>query len=766
MEGDFRVSVRNLVAFTYYPQDITPMGGVDEMQRGAKAHRARQGEQEGDSERPVKHLFDTEWGGVFVFGRMDAYTDGDVPFIEEIKMSAWDGDAPLAEHRAQALCYAAMVALEKPCERVRISVTYVSEQGQVLREYPETLSAQTLQQHMDALLAPYLRYAVRERQHQRLRDGSLKALAFPFDSYRAGQRELARQVYTAITRKKRLFASLPTGTGKSAAVLYPALKALGEGKTGKLIYLTCRNTARQSPLNALERMLAGGAQIRVSTITAKEKMCPSPTRCHPDYCPRAKGHYTRQAQALEELTATDQAFWTDEEIQRVAQRYMLCPFEFALALCELADVALMDLNYAFDPFAQISRLFQTRRDMTLLVDEAHHTVDRVRESLSGELSSAALAGFRAAFGKAEGRKHPYYKALGEVIRELRALLPSEADAPQEMQLKELPPQLTQKVQALLDETSRVLAGSSTAALGEVLPVMKLCFPFLYAVDNLDEDYAILLERHGRDAALSLYCLLPAKQIARVTKPLRGSVFFSATLTPLPAMKQLLGGGDEDACFSLPSPFPSRNLAVVRKRVSTRYTARERSADAVARLIEQAASAKKGKYIAFFPSYAYLLLVLDRLDPQALPPLWVQKREMDDEARADFMAAFETDPSPKLGMCVLGGLFSEGVDLPGDQLIGAIIVGVGLPTPSLKLKTIQACYARHFDDGFGYACRIPAMHKVLQAGGRVIRSETDKGLVLLIDDRYYDGEYASLLPSEWVLQNEDITTAIKKLEEIE
>lgn len=254
----------------------------------------------------------------------------------------------------------------------------------------------------------------------------------------------------------------------------------------------------------------------------------------------------------------------------------------------------------------------------------------------------------------------------------------------------------------------------------------------------------------------LYCLLPAKEITRVTKTMRGTVFFSATLTPLPAMKQLLGGGEEDACFSLPSPFPPSHLAVVRRRVSTRYLERENSAETVAASIAEAVEARPGKYIAYFPSYAYLRLVLERLDESALPPLWVQQRDMGDEDRENFLTAFEAEETTKLGLCVLGGLFSEGIDLPGDRLVGVIVVGVGLPTPSQRLRAIQACYARHFGDGFAYACRIPAMHKVLQAGGRVIRTDEDRGLILLLDERYYQRDYEALLPPEWHIRKKPET----------
>jgi len=281
---------------------------------------------------------------------------------------------------------------------------------------------------------------------------------------------------------------------------------------------------------------------------------------------------------------------------------------------------------------------------------------------------------------------------------------------------------------------------------------------------LDEDYAILLERHGKERVLTLYCLLPGKEIARITKNLRGTVFFSATLSPLPAMKQLLGGNEEDACFALLSPFPSQNLQVVRKRIDTRYAQRDATAKAIADAIVRLIRLHPGNTIAFFPSYAYLELVRRELEGYDLPAMWVQSKEMGEKERAEFLAAFENTAEPLFGLCVLGGLFSEGIDLPGDRLVNAVIVGVGLPVPSARINAVRACYQKHFGDGFAYACRIPGMQKVQQAAGRVIRSETDKGMVLLLDDRYYDAEYQALLPSEWLIWNEDIQRAAKTLEE--
>ncbi len=785
MEDTLRVSVRELVAFSYFAPDIQPGGGIRDMLAGTQAHQARESAQadEFEIEKSLQAEITAEGEQVTVFGRMDAYRPGTPPCVEEIKLCSSPPSAALPDHRAQALLYGAMLALSGELPQVEIRVVYVNIHGEPVRVFAELAARETLLSALQNMLAPWLAFAVREREHARVRDESLKALPFPFPAYRPGQRELARQVYTAITRKKRLFATLPTGTGKSAAVLFPALKALSEGKTRKILYLTARTTARQSPLNALELMRSQGMKARICTLTAKEKLCPAPARCHPDDCPRAKGHYLRQPDAIARLLATD-AIWSDELIAAVAAEVSICPFELALSLIDLADVVLMDVNYAFDPLVQIARLFQQRRNFTVLADEAHHLLSRVRDSLSSTLDSREIRAFRTLVGKTMGRKHPFYKALTGMLAALREIddpavagaenvLPEDAPgelesaasrAPVELRIPAPPETVVLAAQALCDATMEALGGPLPGAecrqtAGKLL---RTLFIFQYAAQRYDERYATLLTLHGRERALELYCLSPAEMIAQTTKGLRGAVFFSATLSPLPDMRALLGGTEEDACFSLPSPFPAERLAVVRRRIQTRYRFRQETADTVAHNIAQVVNARPGKYIAYLPSYAYLRLILESLAPYPLPPLLVQESEMSEEARDRFLAAFTQDGGPKLGLCVLGGLFSEGVDLPGEQLIGALIVGVGLPTPCLQLRTLQAYYDKRFGDGFLYAWMIPAMQKVAQAAGRVIRTEWDRGLVLLMDDRYYDPRYVRLLPPDWMLSDEDIPTAIEAL----
>ncbi len=814
MDEMLRVSVRELVAFSYFSPDIVPGGNMADMLAGTKAHQAREAAQEAEFEVEKPLRCDVSQAGetVTVFGRMDAFKDGDPPCVEEIKLCREAPAAPLPDHVAQARLYGAMLALSEGASLVELRVVYVNAEGEPKRVFTEILPADTLTVELTSLLTPWLTFAVAERAHRQARDKSLRSLTFPFTAYRKGQRELAVQVYTAITRKKRLFASLPTGTGKSAAVLFPALKALGEGKTRKILYITARTTARQSPLNTLEALRGQGMHARVSTLLAKEKLCPSPTRCHPDDCPRAKGHYLRQPDAIQNLLQID-AIWDEAVITAIADEYRLCPFELGLALTELVDVVLMDVNYAFDPFVQIARLFKQRRDFTLLVDEAHHLLSRVRDSLSGTLDSRELRTYRTTFGKALGRKHLYYKQLTALINALRAIGDSPEDTKDgaaestdgqikgntdESQVEDInrqnhlstdqptaattrepfrfiesclpnpPDNIAPLVETLIQTTMELLMSKlpSAECRHDAGTLLRTLCTFSYATEHYSERYATLVEHHGRERVLELFCLSPAEAIAATTKRLRGSVFFSATLSPLTAMRALLGGTEEDAVFSLPSPFSPERLAVVRKRIPTRYTLRESSAAAVAQSIVDMVQTRSGKYIVYFPSYAYLRLVLEPLSSLPLPPLLVQENDMGEDARARFLAAFTQGEGPTLGLCVLGGLFAEGIDLPGEQLIGVLIVGVGLPTPSLRLRTLQRYYQEQFGDGFLYAWMIPAMQKVLQAAGRVIRTETDKGIVVLVDERYYEPGYIRLLPPEWRLSNENIAHAAANLQKLE
>ncbi|MDR0928873.1 MAG: ATP-dependent DNA helicase [Oscillospiraceae bacterium] len=733
------VSVREAVEFALLSGDLTPGQSLSRMREGTLAHQARQGMLPG-ARAEVRVNINVPGDGVTlaVSGRIDLFyeeTDG-VPVIEEIKLTPAAGapGAALPAHWAQAVCYGHMLGVEKAV----IRVLYVSRAGETIADFSELLSAEAMAEAFMGYVAPTLQ-AVEERCRWRaLRDESIAGLGFPFAAFREGQRAMAVQVYWAIKQKKRLFAQAPTGTGKTAAALFPALKALGEGKTGQIFYLTARTTTQGNAATTIERMREAGLRLRVLTLTAKEKICPLPAegeggwRCRMADCPYALGFFDRLPGALKAMRS--QGDWSRGAVEEVAEAHRVCPFEFSLSLCEEADAVIADYNYAFDPGARIRRVFQGGGALTLLVDEAHHLPERARDMLSAVLDGKALREARRGIGGLLGRRAPLYKALGALIAWVKARSQGTDDA--------LPEDLLPLLNACMDAA---LAAGAAVPLGE-LP--RTLLAALGALERFDEHYIVLTEGEGGHVRVTLRCLHPAPYLAAATRRLRGLVCFSATLTPLPAFREAIGGEEADALLSTPSPFPPENLLVLRRALSTRYISRENTAGAVAQAIAAMAGAKAGNYLVCFPSYAYLRRVADLLSDLPGITLHIQRSGMDDAARAEYLQAFmPRTEGALLGMVVMGGLFGEGIDLPG-LLSGVAVVGVGLPQVCAEREALRAHCQRIGLDGFAHAYRNPGMNKVLQAVGRLIRTENDRGVALLIDDRFLQAEYAALMPPWW------------------
>ena len=737
------VSVRAVVEFALLSGDLMPGSQLARMRDGMAAHQARQrGLTDARKEVPVRGRVEGEHITLEIIGRIDALYERDgVTVIEEIKLAPVMGvpEEPVREHRAQAICYGYLLEVEQAVIRVQ----YVQQDGAEVIAFEENLSRDELRRECMALAAPYLAMAEQRAAWRGLRDTSIRELPFPYGGYRAGQREMAVQVYWAVKVKKRLFAQAPTGTGKTAAALFPALKALGEGRTGQIFYLTARTTAGKNATATIQRMRKGGLRLRVLTLTAKEKTC-GPRglaegdvpawRCDILACPYAHGFFDRLPGALSDMRGRDD--WSREAVEAVAEAHGVCPFEFALSLCEEADAVICDYNYAFDPGARIRRVFQWTTNLTLLVDEAHNLPDRARDMLSATLESDRLREIRRTVGKAAGRRVPLYGFLTRMIRFVEA---------QELGVLQTPPEELQPLLVCCMDAALQVAGE--VPLGDLT---RMLVASLATLERFDETYRVMTERQGKRCCVTLYCLDPAPYLREVTKKLRGAVFFSATLTPLPAWRESIGGTEEDGLLALPSPFPQENLLVLRHAVSTRYRDRERTVAKVADAIVAMVSARPGNYLACFPSYAYLQQVqeaVEAADEKII--LHVQRGGMDDGARAEYLAAFvPRDTGVLLGMVVLGGAFGEGVDLPGERLSGVAVVGVGLPQVCQERELLRAYYDLSDRDGFAHAYRFPGMNKVLQAVGRVIRTEVDRGVALLIDDRFLAGEYASLMPPWW------------------
>ena len=745
-----RISVRGLVEFTLHGADIRPTGSMRDMQEGTLGHKARQGllGEGWEAEVPLSLTIPVDdEAELLLSGRMDAFCDGEVPIIEEIKL--WQRKEPpllpFEAHEMQVVCYGHMLCQERGIEKVIIRVVYVDRRGKVRGEFDTPLTAAECHARFLTVFEPWVRRNRLVRKHRRERDASLRHLTFPFESYRPGQREMAIQVYTAVKLGRRLFASMPTGTGKSVAALFPALKALGEGLTNQVYYLTARTTQRQGALEALRRMRKQPLHLWTLTLDAKDKQCPAPTYCHPDFCPRAKGHFLRDHAAIEEMLQIDD--WSPENIRSMADKHDLCPFEFSLSLAEIADLTICDYNYALDPAVHIQRIFDKTADVTLLIDEAHNLLSRVRDMLSGAVDGGRIRKLRTVVGKTAGRKHPLYKTMTGVLKAIDDL-PIPEDESTEGELAKLPSSFDNACMELADAFME--AQNEHFAWGEegeqlrdtVTPLLG----FIRARKRDTTEYAWLWQ--GRKAkTITAFALDVASYFEEVTTMLRGVVCFSATMHPLEEMKTLLGGTEADACFAMPSPFPKENLLIHQLDVNTRYRYREAACPDIAAAIRAMVNAKQGKYIAFFPSFAYLRQVSEQLDI----PHQAQRSGMTDEERRAFLAPYTPEGEPVLSLCVLGGIFAEGIDLPGDALDGVVIVGVGLPQVNLFQETLRAYYERTLGDGFLYAYMLPGMQKVAQAVGRVIRTEMDRGVALLLDDRYRQNMYRRLCPEHWVIR---------------
>ena len=754
-----RLSVRGLVEFTLHGEDIRPGPSLQDMLEGQLGHKARQ-KLLGDDwqcEVPLSLTVDADQDcRLTIAGRMDAFHEGEIPIVEEIKVWRRSNPPrePLTAHLAQAVCYGHMLCSGQGYDRVLIRVAYVNSGGKQRSLYERLTTAEECRENFQDLLERYLTRLRLIRRHLLRRNETLRALRFPYESWRPGQREMAAQVYTAIKRKKRLFAEMPTGSGKSAATLFPALKALGEGLTGQVYYLTARTTQRQGPQESLALLRRQETELWSLVLDAKEKQCPAPTLCHPDWCPRARGHFLRDEAAINELLELQD--WTPELIRETAQKYSLCPFELSLSLAEVADITVCDYNYALDPAVHIQRIFDQTSNVTLLVDEAHHLNERVRDMLGGVLDEAAFRVMRTAVGKHAGRRYPLYKALSTMIKALDGMVLPFGE--KEGRLNEVPKSVVQAAEKLSEALQDAREDHFTweEAGQEAAAAISNLRGFLRAMERDEKEYAWIWQR-GKGTRLTALALETAPYLSEVTDKLSGVICFSATLQPMEEMKRLLGGGEEDACFSMASFFPKENLLVLREKINTRYQARSASLGLIAERIRALQRIHPGKYLVFFPSFAYMEQTAALLEEENLQ---LQQRSMSDAEREEFLAPYRKPGKTVTSLCVLGSIFSEGIDLPGDHLDGVLIVGVGLPQVNVFQETLSQAYQERFGNGFRFAYQIPGMQKVAQAAGRVIRTETDRGVVLLLDDRYTQAGYLSLCPSHWQIRDGDPETLLR------
>lgn len=751
-----RVSVRTLAEFAFEGGDLMrEAGALDRMLEGAKGHRAVQTSYRDGfrSEVPISLTAQVAGRAITLHGRIDGLNEKQrPPIVEEIKTtrlcpsSIGEGDYPV--HWAQAELYAFMLSRRRGYERVRARLVYVDITGAQAR-FERDYSADALGALFEKYARPYADWLARLESWQMRSRPSMGALAFPFDSYRQGQREMAVNAYTAIKTRKNLLVSAPTGIGKTVAALFPAVKALGEGLITHIFYLTARGTQRPAAQAALEMMRGRGLFIRSVTITAKEKACAFPgSACDPSSCPRALGYFDRRRDALREALTLEKL--DEVSIAALAERWSLCPFELSLDLSEQADVIICDYNYAFDPRVRLRRFFLYKGQYALLIDEAHHLPERAREMMSARIDQRDFAQLLKAL-KIEEPARSAVNALADLIKAMKRLSRG-CEGPEAL---EEPPEALYQPLTDFVEAARPLLGEGLSAHRQLYERYFEALDYLRVADGFSEDYRALVEPGGRYLSVRLWCYEPARALRQVMDRVRASILFSATLSPIGHYMRLTGLSEEqgDACLELDSPFPPEHLLTVRMPIDTRYSARQRTAPMVARAIADLCAARTGNYLACFPSYEYLKLTLDYfLAMGAKAEVLVQRSGMSDAQRAEFLGRFEASPERSMvAFVAMGGVFAEGIDLPGEKLIGAAIVGVGLMQPSFEREVLRALTDDGEGEGFLNAYVYPGMERVLQAAGRVIRTQEDRGVVLLIDQRYEAAQYRRLLPRHYRLR---------------
>jgi DNA excision repair protein ERCC-2 len=757
-----RISVRALVEYAYRSGSIEPgFRSAASMAEGTRIHQKVQKQyQEGDR-KEVYVKAEIPCGGLLfiIDGRCDGLllsAEGELT-VEEIKSTAEPLDQ-LGEgrtvHWAQAMLYAYMIAVEETLLKIQVRLTYVQSGNEEQRSLNRTFTLEELAAFAAETVARYARYAELLAEHNIRRENSIRDLNFPFPTYREGQRHLAGAVYKSVSESVNLFAQAPTGIGKTMSTLFPVIKAMGEGRAGALFYLTAKTVTRLAAEEAISLLVSRGLQLHAITLTAKEKACfREEGLCTKEYCPFADGYYDRVNEAIIDLLEQE-TLMTRDIIAKYARKHTVCPFELSLDTAYACDAVICDYNYIYDPRISLKRLpEESKRETVLLIDEAHNLVDRGREMFSASLKKAPFLDLQRKYKGVNRELSAAAKNVNTLFIALRKSCNEEGAGRWDTFPEELPSVLegftAAAEQELMAPSLTIVPETVTEGEESLLDTYYAVQAMLRTIKTYDERYVTYAEVRRSDVYLKLFNLDPSHLLQQMAKGFRSQILFSATLSPLSYYRDMIGAGEEDYSVTIPSPFQREQWEVTVLPVSTRYHDREKSLHPLADALMSMVSVK-GNYLVFFPSYLYLQDVY-QIFIEKYPGVTtlVQGSGMSEADRESFLASFRPDREETLlGFAVLGGIFSEGVDLPGDRLNGVMIVGVGLPQLGLERNLLRQYFAGQGKNGFDYAYVYPGMCKVLQAGGRLIRSEQDTGVIVLADDRFLQNPYLQLLPEEW------------------
>lgn len=758
--GTMKLSVRSFVEFLCQSGNIdNRFSGISDkaaMEAGSKAHRKIQKSMgpEYKSEVPLKLSIPGDNYEVVIEGRADGiFPQEDLIYIDEIKGTYKDVhyiSEAVYVHKAQAMCYGYFYCVKEQLKKIGIRNTYVNLETEEQKYFEEIFTYEELEAWFLKLLAELRKWGDYLVEHEKVRNESIKDLNFPFE-YREGQRNLAVSVYKAISQEKNLFIQAPTGVGKTISTIFPAVKTMGEELSEKIFYLTAKTITRTAAEDAYAILRKEGLIFKSATITAKEKICfineGEGCECNPVACPYAKGHFDRVNDAVYDIVTNEDVI-TRQKLEEYAKKHKVCPFEFGLDVTYWVDGIICDYNYVFDPHVFLKRYFSegNKRDYVFLVDEAHNLVDRAREMYSASVIKEDFLLIKRLIGDKN-------KSLTSALERCnRDLLEYKRECEGEYALVASEDMFAHNMLRLGERISLFMEKNKD------FPFMKELLEFFFKVkhyndihEELDDNYIVYTEHTPEGFMLKLFCVNPSKNLKRRVEYGKNAVFFSATLLPINYYKELLSGNTEDYAIYAHSVFDTKKrLLLIGKDVTSRYTKRnEKEFKKVHQYILKIAESKKGNYLVFFPSYKYMESVAEFCNEDDNIKYIIQSAKMTEQDKEDFLKVFDDNRDETLvGMCVMGGVFSEGIDLKRDSLIGAVIVGTGIPSVDTRQQLLRQFFDAHNRNGYEYAFTYPGMNKVLQAAGRVIRTEEDRGIIALLDDRFLNLTYKSLFPREW------------------
>lgn len=754
-----RISVRNLVEFIFRSGDIDNRIGKgaqkEAMQEGSRMHRKIQGRMgmEYRAEVPLKLEVLQEQYVLALEGRADGIiTNADGVTVDEIKCMYTDVtrfEEPIFVHKAQAMCYAYIYALQNGLDQISVQLTYCDLDTEEICRFEEAFSFFWLERWFQDMMEAYRKWTDFQFAWRKIRQTSIQTLEFPFP-YREGQYKLVGDVYRTIHRKKILFIQAPTGTGKTISTLFPAIRAVGENLGDKIFYLTAKTITRTVAKDTCDLLKAKGYRGKVIVLTAKEKMCPCEEMdCNPSNCLRAKGHYDRVNDAVYDLITTEEDF-TRERMLAQAEKYQVCPFEMSLDASLYADIIICDYNYVFDPNVYLKRFFseEEKGDYIFLVDEAHNLVERGREMYSAVLVKEEILTVkklvRGKDRKLEAALEKCNRQMLEWKRKCETYTIYESIGAFAFSLMRLMSLLDIFLQSRGEMPERK----------EVTEFYLNLRHFMNMFERVDENYVLYSDFDETDRfCLHLYCVNPSVNLQECLERGKSTIFFSATLLPVNYYKNLLSSKKDNYAVYADSAFrEEQRLLFIGRDVSSLYTRRTLGEfHRIALYIQQVLRAKKGNYLIFFPSYRFMEDVYEQflaVNEQEADCM-MQSGNMNEADREEFIQEFSNPRGKSLAaFCVLGGIFSEGIDLKEDLLIGVLIVGTGLPQICNQREILKEYYQEENGQGFDYAYQYPGMNKVLQAAGRVIRTASDRGIIGLLDDRFLRSDYRQLFPREW------------------